>query len=186
MRRWLIIPVMVAAISTLWTFVGCDDSTARVDQGRDRSGSQAVAGDHGTAHEHGVVRSYPLDICLVSGEKLGSMGPPVAGTYHGQQIKFCCEGCVEKFNARPADYLAKLQDASPQPSEAQLREQMASYPMDTCVVMPGHGLGTQAVNYVHADRLIRLCCGECVARFNVDPDRYRAVLDAFAATAAGN
>ena len=54
------------------------------------------------------VKAYPLDTCLVSGEKLGEMGEPVVITYQGQQIKFCCDSCVPKFNKEPEKYLAKL------------------------------------------------------------------------------
>lgn len=53
-------------------------------------------------------KTYPLEVCLVSGEKLGSMGEPHVITYEGQQVKFCCEHCVPKFEKEPAKYLAKL------------------------------------------------------------------------------
>lgn len=53
-------------------------------------------------------KPYPLEVCVVSGEKLGSMGEPHVITYEGQQIKFCCEHCVPKFEKEPAKYLAKL------------------------------------------------------------------------------
>ena len=36
------------------------------------------------------------------------MGDPVVVGYRGQEIKFCCEKCVDKFNADPEAYLAKL------------------------------------------------------------------------------
>lgn len=53
-------------------------------------------------------KPYPLDICLVSGEKLGEMGEPVVITHEGQQIKFCCKSCIPKFEKDPAKYLSKL------------------------------------------------------------------------------
>ncbi len=53
-------------------------------------------------------KPYPLDVCLVSGEKLGEMGEPVVITHEGQQIKFCCKSCVPKFEKEPAKYLSKL------------------------------------------------------------------------------
>jgi len=56
----------------------------------------------------GAVKPYPLDVCLVSGEKLGEMGEPHVITYEGQQIKFCCKSCLPKFEKDPAKYLAKL------------------------------------------------------------------------------
>jgi YHS domain-containing protein len=54
------------------------------------------------------VKAYPLDTCLVSGEKLGDMGDAVVIIYQGQQVKFCCDSCVPKFNKDPKRYLAKL------------------------------------------------------------------------------
>ncbi|OYV04534.1 MAG: hypothetical protein CFE26_16375 [Verrucomicrobiales bacterium VVV1] len=53
-------------------------------------------------------KPYPLEVCLVSGEKLGEMGEPVVITHEGQQIKFCCKSCVPKFEKDPAKYLSKL------------------------------------------------------------------------------
>jgi YHS domain-containing protein len=51
---------------------------------------------------------YPLDTCVVSGEKLGSMGEPFVITHEGTEVRFCCDSCVPKFKKDPAKYLAKL------------------------------------------------------------------------------
>lgn len=56
-----------------------------------------------------AAKPYPLDVCLVSGEKLGSMGEPVVMMHEGQEIKFCCDSCVPKFQKDPGNYLPKLQ-----------------------------------------------------------------------------
>lgn len=53
-------------------------------------------------------KPYPLDVCIVSGNKLGSMGRPITKVYNGQEVKFCCEPCTEDFAANPAKYMAKL------------------------------------------------------------------------------
>jgi YHS domain-containing protein len=53
--------------------------------------------------------SYPLDVCVVSGEKLGgSMGAPVDYVYKGQLVRFCCGGCIDKFEKDPQKYLDML------------------------------------------------------------------------------
>lgn len=52
---------------------------------------------------------YPLTTCVVSGEKLGSMGKPHVIIHEGTEVRFCCKECVPKFEANPAPYLAKLQ-----------------------------------------------------------------------------
>ena len=46
--------------------------------------------------------------CPVSGEALGSMGPPVPVTVKGQTIYVCCQGCVESVQRDPDTYLAKV------------------------------------------------------------------------------
>lgn len=51
---------------------------------------------------------YPLDTCLVTGKKLGTMGEPYVHDHNGTTVKFCCEPCLEKFNEEPDKYLAKL------------------------------------------------------------------------------
>lgn len=53
-------------------------------------------------------KPYPLSTCIVSDNKLGSMGTPVTKVHQGQEVKFCCEPCVKKFDANPAKYMAKL------------------------------------------------------------------------------
>jgi YHS domain-containing protein len=54
---------------------------------------------------------YPLDVCVVSGQKLGSMGEPVVITHEGQEVRFCCAGCIDAFKADPQKYLRKIADA---------------------------------------------------------------------------
>lgn len=56
----------------------------------------------------GGAKPYPYDVCIVSGNKLGSMGTPVTKVYQDRQIKFCCSPCVEEFEANPAKFMAKL------------------------------------------------------------------------------
>lgn len=58
-----------------------------------------------------AAKPYLPDICLVSGEKLGSMGDPVVINHEGQEIKFCCDSCVPKFKKDPAKYLSKFDHA---------------------------------------------------------------------------
>jgi len=58
---------------------------------------------------------YPLDICIVSGERLGEMGAPVEFVYAAngvnQEIKFCCPNCKAKFLKDPDTHLKKIQAA---------------------------------------------------------------------------
>ena len=62
----------------------------------------------GSSSASAGVKPYLKKTCIVSGNKLGSMGIPVRMVREGQEIKFCCKPCVKKFNTNPGKYLAKL------------------------------------------------------------------------------
>ncbi len=55
-----------------------------------------------------TVKPYPLKLCVVTDNELGSMGDEQRIVYQGQEMKFCCAPCVEKFQSNPAKFLAKL------------------------------------------------------------------------------
>ena len=62
-------------------------------------------------------QSYPLDVCLVSDEKLGSMGKSPEYIYRvdgkaDRLVVFCCDGCEGDFLKEPAKHLAKLDAAA--------------------------------------------------------------------------
>ncbi|MGA2852518.1 MAG: hypothetical protein ABSE90_00090 [Verrucomicrobiota bacterium] len=58
---------------------------------------------------------YPLQTCVVSGDKLGGMGDPIVFVYTNkginQEIKFCCPMCKSKFLADPDKYMKIVHDA---------------------------------------------------------------------------
>jgi hypothetical protein len=59
---------------------------------------------------------YPLDVCVTSDEKLGSMGKSPEYIYRAdgkpdRLVVFCCAGCDEDFLKAPAKYLAKIDAA---------------------------------------------------------------------------
>jgi hypothetical protein len=59
---------------------------------------------------------YPLDTCVVSGDKFGGdMGAPIVFIYSNnavnQEIKFCCPMCKPKFLGDPDKYLKIIRDA---------------------------------------------------------------------------
>lgn len=54
------------------------------------------------------VKPYPLNVCLVTDNDLGSMGDERSFVYEGQEIKICCKPCERKFLQNPAKYLEKL------------------------------------------------------------------------------
>lgn len=56
-------------------------------------------------------KPYPLKTCVVSGEKLDSMGEPYVFTHEGREVKLCCKGCLKDFNKEPAKYIKKMDEA---------------------------------------------------------------------------
>ena len=54
------------------------------------------------------MKPYPLNVCIVSDEELGSMGEPIVMVHEGQEVKFCCKSCVPDFEKEPAKFLTKL------------------------------------------------------------------------------
>jgi YHS domain-containing protein len=122
---------------------------------------------HQTAEaEKPKVIVYPIDYCIVSGEKLGDMGDPVRYVHEGRTVYFCCKGCIKKFEADPAKYLAVL-DAAAKPKS-----------LDWCVVT-GDKLGEMGkpVPYEYKDRELTFCCKSCIKEFEKDPKAYLARLD---------
>ena len=114
---------------------------------------------------------YPLDHCLVSGEKFGGeMGEPVSIVHEGQEFKFCCKSCIARFNKEPRKYHDML-------SQEVIKAQKGAYPLSTCVVS-GEPLGADAIDYVYEGKLVRFCCKKCVKEFQASPEKYLVKLQA--------
>lgn len=54
---------------------------------------------------------YPLTTCVVSDEKLGSMGKPHIVKIKGREVQLCCDGCEKDLKKNPDKYLKKLDEA---------------------------------------------------------------------------
>ena len=64
-----------------------------------------------TAPASAAPSPYPLTICVVSGDKLGVMGPAVVQQYKGEEVHFCCKDCVKDFQKDPEKYMSRLHEA---------------------------------------------------------------------------
>ena len=73
-------------------------------------GNAAYAADGATAGA-----PYPLKVCVVSGEKLGSMGKSFVHNHDGREVQFCCKSCLKDFNKDPQKYLKKIDAAAEKP-----------------------------------------------------------------------
>jgi YHS domain-containing protein len=119
-------------------------------------------------------KPYPLETCLVSGEKLGgSMGEPYVFAYEGREIKMCCKDCKKDFDKTPAKFVAKFDAAW---------KKVKAYPLETCVVS-GDKLGDKDYAFVQKNQEIRLCCKDCLKEFNKDTAKYLKQIEVAAAKA---
>lgn len=118
--------------------------------------------------------AYPLATCVISGEKLGSMGDPVEHVVEGRLVRLCCEGCVAAVNKDPKAAIAKV-------DEAVIRVQKPMWPksLTTCPVS-GEAYGGEMgepFDLVHGTRYVKLCCKGCKKGFAADPAKFMAIVD---------
>lgn len=122
--------------------------------------------------------------CPVTGEELGSMGPPVPVTVSGRTIRVCCKACVNTVKRNPAQYLAKVDQefaaASPlRPSPSRVAQAKQGGGQQFCPVT-GKKLGSMGtpVPVTIRDRTIYVCCNGCVEEVMSDPDNSLRKVDA--------
>jgi hypothetical protein len=104
---------------------------------------------------------YPLNVCAVAGEPLGSMGDPIVKVVEGREVRFCCAGCVGKYEKSTATYSAEI-------DKKIVAQQEADYPVTTCV-NSGAELEGGGKTFVAGNRLMKTCCGNCQKAIEADP-----------------
>lgn len=99
------------ALAIAVALIGCggEQTQTQADQSQSATPAQET---QTMAKADMSAQDYPLDFCIVSGEKLGSMGDPVVKEYNGRSVKFCCNRCVRTFESDPAMYIAKIDSAA--------------------------------------------------------------------------
>ena len=109
MKIHLLTKLVSATFVAAGLFIGCGGAHDH-DHDHDHNGHDH---DHGNGEEKqsSIADDYPLDVCVVGGEKLGSMGKPVVIQHEGVTVKFCCKGCIEDFEEDPEKFIAKLEAA---------------------------------------------------------------------------
>lgn len=63
------------------------------------------------------------EICPVSGEKIGAMGPVVEYEYNEKIYSFCCAGCIDAFKAEPEKYAKLVKERMPEKHSHEYRGQ---------------------------------------------------------------
>ena len=109
---------------------------------------------------------YLLDTCPISGSKLTSMGDPVVKMIDGREVRFCCGGCVGKFEEDKTAQFEKL-------DELMIAQQLPYYPITTCF-MTDEALDENGtpVDFIYKNRLFRFCCNDCKNMFVKRPGRF--------------
>lgn len=108
MKHFMIITIVVATVSlTAW---GCNAKDTTDKHAAQSLATHTVTKD--TTSDTTTSPTYPLDVCVVSGQKLGSMGKPILLTHQGRTVKLCCQGCATAFKKDPDQYLAKIDAAT--------------------------------------------------------------------------
>lgn len=57
--------------------------------------------------------AYPFTKCLISGQNLGAHGEPYRFVRDGQEVKLCCEACLEDFDKDAAKLMQQIKAAQP-------------------------------------------------------------------------
>ena len=116
-------------------------------------------------------KPYPLDTCVVSGEKLGGdMGEPFVFTYEGREVKLCCKSCKKDFDKSTAKFVAKIDEAAKKVKPDKL----------TVCVVSGDKLGDDPYVFITKGQEVKLCCKDCLKEFNKDSSKYLKKLEAAA------
>lgn len=96
----------VAALLALVVLLACEKKAEKPSPSP--SSAPAVVGKP-TAEQ---IAAYPLDVCVIAGEKLGDHGDPYDMLFEGRLVRLCCKSCEDDFKAEPAKYLAKIDEAA--------------------------------------------------------------------------
>ena len=112
-----ILAVASALIATAPTFAQHNHHGAPVQGQQAAQGGQLIKVTEKDAAWAAKERAnYPLDVCVTSDEKLGSMGKSPEYIYRltgkpDRLVIFCCAGCDEDFLKDPVKHLAKIDAA---------------------------------------------------------------------------
>jgi len=118
---------------------------------------------------------YPLATCLVTGDPLVEDGKDIAVDVivKNRLFRVCCKGCVKDLAEKENEYFTKL-DA------AVVKVQRENYPLTNCVVREKSELGSMGdpIEIVVGNRLVRFCCKGCLPKFDAEPAKFLATIDA--------
>ncbi len=118
--------------------------------------------------------------------RLGSMGTPIKLTIKGQPVFLCCNNCVAKAQASPDKTLAEVADLK---KEVTIETNLATLKPDDrklaeaqkfCAIETTNRLGSMGtpVEITIKGKPVFLCCDDCVAKAQANPDKTLASVTA--------
>ncbi len=108
-------------------------------------------------------KPYPLETCVVSDEKLGSMGDPVVVVIGDQEVQLCCKSCKKDLESNQQANLAKIDAAW---------KKVKPYPLSGCIVSDEKLDPEMAVGLVVEGREFHFCCKSCLKDFKKDQAKF--------------
>ena len=111
-------------------------------------------------------KPYPMEVCVVSDEKLGGMGEPFVFEHEGREVKLCCKSCKKDFDKEPAKFTAKIDAAA---------KKVKPYPAKTCL-LSGEPLDESSPGTVFKGQEFKFCCKDCQKKFAKEPEKFAAKL----------
>lgn len=114
--------------------------------------------------------------CPVTGEKAKKN---ISYTYKGKKYNFCCEGCIEKFEANPGKYIGKNKvtekcgdhEMTDEKTSAESKELSTNVVNTNCPVM-GEPVSVKGGTYEYNGKVYGFCCPGCKGKFAKDPEKY--------------
>lgn len=116
--------------------------------------------------------SYPLNSCVVSGNKFSEKRPAVDVVVDGRLIRVCCNDCVAAVKEDAKEAITAI-------NAAVIKVQKPLWPLKTCPVS-GEAMGSMgdSIDMVVGTRYVQLCCKGCVRAVNKDSAAFMKKLDA--------
>lgn len=114
---------------------------------------------------------YSLDVCPISGKKLGSMGEPVKLVLDNHLVQLCCKGCTAKAKAKKDEIVLGIQTAA-------YAKQKDSYPLKTCLKTDEALDPKSTIEVMHGTTLLRFGGEDCLDELDKAPATMLAKLRA--------
>jgi YHS domain-containing protein len=148
-------------ISILILSIGISRAQSNQDKGDKKSPTRPI--------KQGDV--YPLGTCPISGSDLGSMGKPFILHHEGREFRFCCKGCVPRFEENPAGVISKI-------DKQIIKGQLDLYPVKyDLVTSEPFTEGSEPLKKVFQNRLVLFKDEKTIKTFSEDPGKYMKELD---------